>query len=335
MNVAEKIQLSLDKFALNLHGKNVLTEAATGNYVVTPIIAAAAGANVFAITQNSKFGTISEVEKQTNELAELLGVSNNIQIISSIDEIDLSLVDVVTNTGFVRPINERFIKGLSNRCVIPLMWEPWEFRGKDIDLSACQKKGIKVYGTNESDPRLETFSYIGLTTLYFLLKHKMTPKNVKVLLLADSVFGKAINTRLTLNGYDVLWLENYEEKLHKNDFDVIIFAEHKNPSLLIGNEGFIDRDTLKTDTLLVHISGNVDFTGVECKKTSPNPAPFGYMSYTADFIDNMAVVDLHTAGLKVAEGMLKANDLGLDKKEYKIFMEENYPALAFSKPEYW
>ena len=34
------------------------------------------------------------------------------------------------------------------------------------------------------------------------------------------------------------------------------------------------------------------------------PASFGYMSYTADAVDPQAVVDLHCAGLKVAEEML-------------------------------
>ena len=52
------------------------------------------------------------------------------------------------------------------------------------------------------------------------------------------------------------------------------------------------------------------------------------MSFTADYIDSKAIIDLHTAGLKVAEGMLKANEMNLHRIEYKNFMESNYPALA-------
>ena len=59
------------------------------------------------------------------------------------------------------------------------------------------------------------------------------------------------------------------------------------------------------------------------------------MSIRADFIDPQAVFDLHTAGLKVAEGMLKANEMGLKGKDYKEFMEKNYPALAFEEPRWW
>jgi hypothetical protein len=49
----------------------------------------------------------------------------------------------------------------------------------------------------------------------------------------------------------------------------------------------------------------------------------------------MAVIDLHTAGLKVAEGMLSANSAGLKGEEYKLFMEKNYPALGFDDQKYW
>ena len=56
------------------------------------------------------------------------------------------------------------------------------------------------------------------------------------------------------------------------------------------------------------------------------------MSYTTDSIDPIAVIDLHTAGLKVAEGMILDN---FNKFKFKQFMESNYPALAFSGEKYW
>lgn len=46
-----KIKRSVDKFKLNLKDKIVLTEAATGNFVVTQVIAALAGAKVYAYTK--------------------------------------------------------------------------------------------------------------------------------------------------------------------------------------------------------------------------------------------------------------------------------------------
>jgi hypothetical protein len=59
------------------------------------------------------------------------------------------------------------------------------------------------------------------------------------------------------------------------------------------------------------------------------------MSYTADYADPQAVIDLHTAGLKVAEGMIKANSLNLKPFEYKNYLEKNYPALSFNDSKFW
>ena len=53
------------------------------------------------------------------------------------------------------------------------------------------------------------------------------------------------------------------------------------------------------------------------------------MSFTTDFIDPKAIVDLHTAGFLVGEGMVKAHKLGLKNGKYDSFVQSNYPALAF------
>ena len=59
------------------------------------------------------------------------------------------------------------------------------------------------------------------------------------------------------------------------------------------------------------------------------------MSYTADYTDSQAVIDLHTAGLKVAQGMMKANEMNLNKKKFRKYMIENYPAMSFENKKYW
>ena len=77
-DLKSKILQAIDKFNLNLNGKVVLTEAATGNYVVTPVIAAKAGAKVYAFTKNSKYGTVEDVKSQTLSLAEELHVEQKL-----------------------------------------------------------------------------------------------------------------------------------------------------------------------------------------------------------------------------------------------------------------
>lgn len=69
-----KILNAVQKFGLDMRGKTVLTEAATGNYVVTSVIAACAGANVLAYTKDSSYGSEEETTRQTSLLASILSV---------------------------------------------------------------------------------------------------------------------------------------------------------------------------------------------------------------------------------------------------------------------
>jgi hypothetical protein len=335
---ARLIKDSFNKFQINLQGKIILTEAATGNFVCTSILAAIAGARVFAIAKDSKFGSVSQIRNEVMSLAKELDIENKITIIQSLEEIDLGNIDVVTNTGFVRPINKLIIDKLKPDCIIPLMWEPWEFRPDDLDLVSAVKKGIKVYGTNESDSRLQTMHYIGLTVLYFLLKEKRSPFSSKILVIGCEKFNKAIEEELKKLNYFVLsFLTEEFNASNICDYDTIVVAEHTYPKMIIGNskESLIHCSSLAEDQLIIHISGNVDFTALICKHYPDEPASFGYMSYTTDFIDPISVFDLHSAGLKVAEGMIKAKSANLKGLEFKNFMEKAFPASAFVNKKYW
>jgi len=331
----KKIKNSINKFQLNLSGVNVLTEAASGNYVVTPVIAAITGAKVVAFTKKSRYGSVDDVINQTMSLAKEFNVENNIEIVTRKEDIEYRKFDILTNTGFLRPIDKNIIKKLSKSCVIPLMWEPWEYRKDELDLDFCLERGIKVYGTNESDEKLQTMRYIGFTVLSFLLNNKMTPFSVNVLLLGDKYFSPHIISVLENNGFHYVHCSNYDNSIDVSKFDVVVIAENINNTLLIGEEGFIKHNCLNKEQFIIHICGNVDFSDIKSKLNIQKPASFSYMSFTTDYIDSQAVIDLHTAGLKVGEGMLLANRKNLSGMHYKKFLENNYPALSFENKKYW
>lgn len=333
-----KIKKSLNKFNLSLKDKVVLTEAATGNYVVTPVIAALADAKtVYAYSKQSKYGSVEEVKEQIHILAQKAGVEEAIKVIESLDEINLKEIDILTNTGFLRPINKELLSKLSSKCVIPLMWEPWEYRSEELDLEACSQYGVKVYGTNERDERLRTREYIGLTVLYFLLDNKLSPFSSRILLIGCERFVHPTEKILNQNHYETFGVTDYSHQMNElKDFEAIVVLEHERDTLIIGDESaFINREKIDENKLVLHICGNVSLSNAKFKYIPRAPRPFGYMSFTTDFIDSQAVIDLHTAGLKVGEGMLKANGLGLKGSEYKLFMEKNYPALAFESNKFW
>lgn len=333
----KKILNAISKFDLDLVGCRVLTEAATGNYVVTAVIAAVAGAEVVGFTRDSSYGSVEDVKDQTTELADSLNVNEKIEVIDSLDGLNLSVFDIVTNCGFLRPLNRAFVSRLSSNCVIPLMYEPWEYRDSDIDLESCVAKGVKVYGTDESDERLRTMTYIGYIALYFLLKKKRSPFSAKVLVLGSQKFVFPIGEVLQQNGYEFDLVFEYGNVIDPTGYDTIVVAEMADPQLIIGKtpQSIVQVSDIHPETFVLHIAGNVDFEGALFKYVPKAPRSLGYMSFTTDYIDSQAVIDLHAAGLKVAQGMLEANALGLSGSACREYMEKNYPALAFADRKMW
>jgi len=128
---------SIARCRLNLETLTVLTEAATGAYVVTPVLAAMAGADqVFAISRDSRFGRAAEAAAETQELARKAGVDRYIQIIPCATTEVIGIAHIVTNSGHVRPIDAEKIAAMRPGAVVPLMYENWEFRSSDIDLDS-------------------------------------------------------------------------------------------------------------------------------------------------------------------------------------------------------
>ena len=137
---------AIKKFRLNLTGFTILTEAASGNYIFTPLICALSGAKrVIAFTKDSIYASKEKVIESTFIFADFLGVSKKIDLSTELDPEIISKADIVTNLGFLRPINKEFISYLKPTAVIPLMFETWEFRKEDLDLKECLKKALCKY----------------------------------------------------------------------------------------------------------------------------------------------------------------------------------------------
>src|SRR5262245_19813140 len=113
LNAARLVGLmrgAVERCRIDLRGATVFTEAATGAYAVTPVLAALAGANrVYALTRSTAYGTVEEVASQTKALAEAVGAGNRIEIITEKHPDLLAKSDVVTNSGHVRPIDSRTV----------------------------------------------------------------------------------------------------------------------------------------------------------------------------------------------------------------------------------
>src|SRR3954452_5324685 len=123
-----KLHKRVEALNLDLKDKVVLTEAATGAYVVTPILAALAGAKVYAFSKTTRYGTVEEVISKTKKVFE--DYDEHFLDITFIDQITPEIIaeaDIITNSGHLRPLNEDKLQHAKDSVVIPLMYEAWEW----------------------------------------------------------------------------------------------------------------------------------------------------------------------------------------------------------------
>ena len=352
---AYKIILSLiDELKLNLSQLTIFTEAASGAYLYTPLIGALADAKeVICYTRDSSFSPASEVIDNTMMIAKSWGIAEKINIVTEKKICDFSRADIITNSGFVRPITEEIIKNLRNTAVIPLMWETWEFRESDLDLKSCNREGILVLGTNEHQPPCNMSPYSGFMGMKLLFEMGIEGYRSKIILLgAQPTLGEAIYKHLQSIGCEVAWFgdteqaRNYSELstfVNKNGdcYDAIICAEHAHSDLLIGDGGYLSFSQLEQNCENVGIgviAGNIDRDEIEKSSLNfypKNIKPFGFMSYTPDSLGMRPVLDLYSAGLKVGEVMAKARLNGMNVQDAARHTLENSPAMDFTGNLSW
>ncbi len=323
-------QQAITILGLNLTDLTVLTEAATGYYALTPLIAALAGARrVLALTRDSRFGKATEVREATDALARRWNVEDRVEVMLAREDDRIGQADIVTNLGFVRPLDASMLRRLKPTAVIPLMWETWEYRPEDLDLAECRRLGIPVLGTDERHPDLRIFDYVGHLALKLLLQLDIELLKSDVVVVGGGQFPPFVVASLQAAGARVTRVRTGEgESLASREArealagcDAAVIVEHHSRELLIGQGGQIsawELHDLNPGVSLAHISGWVERkdvmdAGIPCQPD--RLAPPGYMSVATDYLGPKSLIELHTAGLKVGEVLARARLRGLGREE--------------------
>lgn len=324
--VERAIRAAIGDFALDLRGIGVLTEAASGSFSVTCIAAALAGGIVTAVTRDSRYGRAADICEGIAAWAVELGVSDRLQLQIGRPVLEPGSVDLVTNLGFVRPIDRQVLSRLSPYAAVALMWEPWEFRHDDIDFRAAKELSIPVIATNETDPRIRTFEYLGLLAAKLLLESQCAILGAHIAVIGSDPFGKAIRESLSGMGANVRGYDPLQAKTSVRDWyasldplpDFLVVAEHRARDLLIGGDG-IPVDLLrKHGTGIVHICGSVDALAIhaaDIRLHPSEPAPHGRMSVTTAYVGAAPVIGLHLGSLRAAEIVVRARRAGANPDE--------------------
>jgi len=327
--LVELMKSTVRSLELNLSDKVVITEAASGAYVVTPILAAIAGAQVYAFGRDSTHGTFKDATEQIENLLSHLECTR----VTFIDEVKpdlLSRADVITNSGHLRPIDQDMLRHVEQACVIPLMYEKWEFRGEDVDLPFCKTRGIRVGGTNERHPDVGVFDYLGDMACKLIFDAGLCLRNNTFVVVSNNDFGPYIANRLAeMAGrvgvigrpedrphYDsaVEWLSEFPKiqvSEAYRDASAILFTAYPFDIEWIGAEGTAiavqDLQQQFAYPFVLRFAGDVRIADLEALGIAYHPAHVksGHMGIIPSEIGPDPVVRLQAGGLKAAQLMME------------------------------
>jgi hypothetical protein len=303
------MRAAIERCQLNLRGAVVLTEAATGAYVVTPVLAAMAGATrVYAVTRDTRHGTVAEVTAATTELARAAECAERIEIVGEPTSRIIGEADIVTNSGHVRPINGRLVARMKPSAVIPLMYEAWECRQSDLDLSACRQHGIRVAGTNERIAAVDVFSYLGVMAAKLLLDAGIAVYGSRVVVLCDNPFAPYIERGLLGAGATVEMVRDLNLAAGGAGVDAVLVAMHPRPEPVIDAAAAAMDAPRWPGAVLAQYWGDVDRDALRAAGVPvwPEAGPgAGHMAILPSAVGPEPIVRLQSGGLKVGEVLLR------------------------------
>lgn len=322
VRVTRLMREAVERLELDLSGLSVLTEAGSREYAVTAPLAALAGAaEVTAVTRDSRHGRAADNAAAATALAELCGVASRVRVITELDPRAVSRADIVTNLGFVRPIDGAMVRLLKPTAVVPLMCEAWEWRPGDVDLDACRERGVLVLGTNEDHPAVDVFDYSGSLGLKLLLEAGVELHRSVVVVFGRDRFAPVLADAARRAGatvHVVAELRSEASRAALRAADALLVADYATPDVVVGQGGAIgaaELAELAPGLCVVQFAGAVDVpalerAGLRCypgERLEPRR-----MSRTLAHLGPRPVIDLHAAGLKVGELAARARLRGLD-----------------------
>ncbi|MGB8650534.1 MAG: hypothetical protein WCD35_07710 [Mycobacteriales bacterium] len=294
---------------LDLAGRSVLTEAATGPYASTAVLAAMAGAEVTALARATSHGSVDEIRAWTRQLACTAGVAGQIDIVQELTPAELAGADIVTNSGHLRPLDGALLAQLKPTAVVPLMMEAWEIGAgrADVDLDEMRRRGIAFAGTNERCSAVGVFDYLGVMALKLLVDAGVAVVGTELLLLCDNAFSEYLQRTLRACGARVTVLSSPEELASARRAEAVLVSLTPSAGPRVARQHLSVLSELMPGVVIAQFFGDVDrqaarSLGLACW---PEGAPqHGHMGVLPSDIGPEPVVRLQAGGLKVGQVLL-------------------------------
>jgi hypothetical protein len=320
------MQRAISQMELNLSGLVILTEAATGAYATTAVLAALAGAErVYALARPSRYGAIAEVEAWTFQLASFAGVADRVTVIDELRDDVIGCANIITNSGHLRPLSAQLIDRLPGQAAIALMFEAWEFRSEDIDLEACVRRNIPIVGVNERHQAVDVFSFLGPLSIRQLHDCGLAVYRNRIALLCDNEFAGPIFRGLSVVGATVTLFSDPGE-LTREEWDAVVVALKPGAEPRIGAaEARHLAANIPPGATVAQFWGDMDRAALmECGISiwPQTPPKAGHMGVLLSDIGPEPIVRLQPAGLRAAEWILRGGSPSPDGFAQLVYAPE-------------
>jgi len=198
------------------------------------------------------------------------------------------------------------------------MWEAWELRPGDIDLSYCQSQRIPVYSTDESSQQLNTLAMVGDLAAFKLLEAGIRVRGGRIGVISSGKFQKSIvNSLSALNAGVASWgtvtAAVNALRSETSVLDAIVVGDHEALSWGAGEWSSLGRIASENEIPVLNISGapvvleailgDLLLGGASTESRT--------MQCTLGDLGPHAVIDLHTAGLRIGSDCLDGLQQGL------------------------
>jgi hypothetical protein len=303
---------------LDLSGMKVLTEAGSGPFLYSSIIAAVAGARgVVAIAPDSQYGTHGETRNGLRKTCAEVGIAEQrINVVASREDVPVGM-DVILNLGFVRPIDRTLLTKASSRAVVSYMCEAWEYRHDDLDLKACRELAIPVSGVNENFQGLGVFDACGQLAIKMLFEAGIEVAGCRIGVVSKDPFGVVIEKALTNSDASVVAVRDVCTLTDPSleNMDALVVASYGGElDVFDGSRVTPQRlRQLNPDIVLVQFAGCFDpvpFIRAGVKVFPGIALPPYRMAKTLASLGIRPVLALHALGLKVGELLFRSKNFG-------------------------
>lgn len=203
--MARAVRRKIADTGLDLRGCVVATECANDAYAATAAAALAAGAEVHAFGRSSRYATFEQASADVLALVAALGAdSSRLHLTDDAATIPWSRVDLVTNSGHLRPLDATRLGQLPDHAVIALMFEAWELRDGDIDVATAHQRGLAIVGVDEHHPACGSFELVGTLAVSEAMRQRWSLDGARVLVVSDNAFQAPVLRALRRAGADAV-----------------------------------------------------------------------------------------------------------------------------------